>query len=327
MTMTIRLTHLLMLTVATVYCGVGAAADDYPSRTVTMVVPFPAGGATDVIARLIAQRLSDRLKQPFVVENRVGANGAVGSLAVAQSAPDGYKLVMGGVNSHAINDSMLKRPPFNSATSFAPIGLVAEVPIAIVVHSSLGVSNLAELGALARANPGVLAYGSSGVGSPQHLAMELFKATAKLDITHVPYMGGGPQLNDLVSGNIKIGVIGLPPVLQHLAGGKLKALAVVEGKRSQLLPDVPTIAEQGYPGFGVSYWIGLLAPAKTPDAVIRTLSTALDATLDEPQVIAGFRTQGAEILKGSPKAFESLIVSEIPKWSAVVNSIGAKVDN
>ena len=242
-----------------------ASAEPYPTRTVTIVVPFPAGGATDVVARLMGDRLSGSLGKPVVIENRAGANGAIGSAAVAKAEPDGYTLVMGGVNTHAMNDSVMKRPLSNSAADFAPIALIAQIPIAIVMHSSLPVASLADLVAMARAQPGALTYGSSGTGGPHHLAMEMFKSVAKVDIKHVPYRGGNPQLNDLVGGHIKIGVIGFPPVLEHVKAGTLRALAMVEDKRSPMLPDVPTVGEQGFPGFGVSYWMGLLAPAKTSD--------------------------------------------------------------
>lgn len=305
----------------------GAQAQAYPSRAVTIIVPFAPGGATDVVARILGERLSAKLGQSFVIENRAGANGAVGSAAVARAEPDGYTLVMGGVNTHAMNDSMMKRPLYNSATDFAPIGLAADIPIAIVVHSSLGVATLPELIALVRAKPGALSYGSSGTGGPQHLAMEMFKATAKLDIPHVPYRGGGPQLNDLVGGHIKIGSIGLPPVLQHLSAGTLRALAIVDGKRTGLLPDIATVAEQGFPGFSVNYWMGLLAPAKTPPHVIDALSKALASALEEQEVAEGFRKQGAEILRSSPDEFKALIATEIPRWAGVVESVGAKLDN
>ncbi|MCP4619157.1 MAG: tripartite tricarboxylate transporter substrate binding protein [Bradyrhizobium sp.] len=312
---------------AAVASTMGGLAQTYPSRPVTIVVPFAAGGATDVVARLIGERLSVRLGKPFIVENKPGANGAIGSAAVAKAEPDGYTLVMGGVNTHAMNDSVMKQPLYSSTNDFAPIGLVAEIPIAIVVHASLGISTLPEFIKLAKEKPESLTYGSSGTGGPQHLAMEMFKSIAKLDIPHVPYRGGAPQLNDLVAGHIKIGVVGLPPVLPHLTAGTLRALAVVEGKRSELLPDVPTIAEQGFPGFSVNYWMGLLAPARTPNDVIAKLSKELELVLNEPDVASGFRKQGAVILRGSPEEFRKLIASEVPRWASVAENIGAKLDN
>lgn len=318
--------RMLLSILAVVMCSASGLAQTYPTRPITIVVPFAAGGATDVVARLIGERLSAKLGQPVLIENKSGANGAIGSAFVAKAAPDGYMLVMGGVNTHAMNDSVVKPPLYNSMTDFAPIGLIAEIPIAIVVHPSLGVSTLPELIKLVKEKPKTIAYGSSGAGGPHHLAMEMFKSIAKLDMPHVPYRGGAPQLNDLIAGHITVGVVGLPPVLPHLNAGKLRALAVVEGQRSELLPNVPTIAEQGFPGFAVNYWMGLLAPAKTPNDVVARLSKELTLILDEPDVAPALRKQGATILRGSPDEFSKLIASEVPRWAAVVNNIGAAGD-
>ena len=208
-----------------------ATAQTYPSRAITLVVPFPAGGATDVVARVLAKGLSDRVKQPVIIDNRPGANGAIGSAAVAKARPDGYTLVMGGVNTHAMNDSLLKPRPYDSVKDFAPITLTAVIPIALVVNPKLAVTTLQEFVALARSKPSQLSYGSSGTGGPQHLAMELFKLAAGIDIVHVPYKGGSPQLNDLIGGHILIGAIGLPPALPHIDAGKLRALAATDAKR------------------------------------------------------------------------------------------------
>ena len=272
-----------LVLLATAAPSVSAQPASYPTRAVTIVVPFAAGGATDVVARVLAEQLTGRMGQSFLIENRAGANGAIGSAAVAKAAPDGHMLVMGGVNTHAINDGVMRKPLYNSATDFAPVALTSQIPIAIVTHASLGVSSLADLVALAKSQPGRLSYGSSGAGGPHHLAMEMFKLTAGIDISHVPYRGGAPQLNDLVGGHIKIGAIGLPPVLQHVQSGNLKALAMVEKSRSAMLADVPTVAEQGYPGFEVSYWMGVLAPARTPDAVVRTLHDNIATVLSKPE--------------------------------------------
>jgi len=279
------------------------------------------------VARTVGGLLATKLGKPFIIENRPGANGAIGSAAVAKAQPDGYTLVMGGVNTHAMNDSVMRKPLSNSASDFTPIALIAQIPIAIVTHSSLPVSSLAELVAMARGQPGALSYGSSGTGGPHHLAMEMFKAVAKVDIRHVAYRGGNPQLNDLVGGHIKIGVIGLPPAQEHIKAGTLRALAMVEEKRTLMLPDVPTVAEQGFPGFAVTYWMGLLAPAKTPNAVVATLADAVTAILDDPEFVAAMNKQGAEPLRGSPDEFGKLITSEIPRWAAIVEAIGLKLDH
>src|SRR5262245_48899847 len=234
-----------------------AWAQTYPSRPISIVVPFPAGGATDVVARVLAKGLSERFGQPVVVDNRPGANGAIGSASVAKARPDGYTLVMGGINTHAMNDSLIKPRPYDSAKDFAPITLTALIPIAFVVNPQLPVASLQELVAMARSKPRQLSYGSSGTGGPQHLAMELFKLAAGIEIVHVPYRGGAPQLNDLVAGHIPIGSIGLPPALPHIETGKLRALAVTDAKRSGFLPNLPTVAESGFPNFEMSYWLGL----------------------------------------------------------------------
>lgn len=313
--------------VSTIGSIASAQTTPFPNRPVTIVVPFAPGGATDVVARVLAQQLTVRLGQSVQVENRAGANGAIGSAAVAKAAPDGHTLVMGGVNTHAINDGVMRRPLYNSATDFAPVALTSQIPIAIVTHASLGVASLAELVALAKSQPGKLSYGSSGAGGPHHLAMEMFKLTAGIDIAHVAYRGGAPQLNDLVGGHIKIGAIGLPPVLQHVQSGALKALAMVEKSRSALLPDVPTVAEQGYPGFEVSYWMGVLAPARTPEPIVRTLYDNIAAILATPDVRETLKTQGADTATGTPSQFAALIAAEIPRWAAVSRQIGLKLDD
>jgi len=298
------------------------AEQGYPSRPVTIVVPFPAGGATDVVARVLAKGLADRIGQSVVVDNRAGANGAIGSAFVAKARPDGYTLVMGGVNSHAMNDSVIKPRPYDSAKDFSPIMLTAAIPIAFVVHPSLPIATLAELVALARSRPGQLSYGSSGTGGPHHFAMELFKSAAGIVLVHVPYKGGAPQLNDLIGGHIPIGAIGLPPALQHIRDGKLRALALTDATRSALMPDLPTVEELGFPGFAVSYWMGLLAPAGTPRDIINRLHAETAAVLAMPGTKEAFERSGAEVRTSSPDEFRTLIDSEIRKWAIVSQRSG-----
>jgi tripartite-type tricarboxylate transporter receptor subunit TctC len=299
-----------------------ATAQTYPSRTITLVVPFPAGGATDVVARVLAKGLSDRVKQPVIIDNRPGANGAIGSASVAKARPDGYTLVMGGVNTHAMNDSMLKPRPYDSAKDFAPITLTALIPIAFVVNPQLPVATLQELVALARSKPRQLSYGSSGTGGPHHLAMELFKLAAGVDIVHVPYRGGTPQLNDLIGGHILIGSIGLPPALPHIDAGKLRALAVTDAKRSMLLPMLPTVAESGWPSFDVSYWLGLMAPAGTPRDIIDRLAAESVAVLTTSDTREALAKQGAEVVTSTPDEFKKLVENDIVKWSKVIQEAG-----
>jgi len=297
-------------------------AEPYPTRSITIVVPFPAGGATDVVARIVAKGLSDRIGQSVVIDNRPGANGAIGSAFVAKAHADGYTLVMGGVNTHAMNDGLVKPRPYDSAKDFAPIALTAAIPIAFVVHPSLQVTSLGELVALARSRPGQLSYGSSGVGGPHHLAMELFKSAANIDLIHVPYKGGAPQLNDLIGGHILIGSIGLPPAFEHIKAGKLRALALTDAARSTLMPDLPTVAELGFPGFAVSYWMGLLAPANTPRDVIDRLHAETTAVVKAPSTREALAQQGAEIMTSSSDEFKTLVEQEIDKWSKVIQHAG-----
>src|SRR4249919_3087740 len=319
-------TRAILLPIAVVVFGTiitdPATAQPYPSRTITLVVPFPAGGATDVVARILAQGLSDRMKQPVIIDNRPGANGAIGSTAVAKARPDGYTLVMGGVNTHAMNDSLIKPRPYDSAKDFAPITLTALIPIAFVVNPQLPVTTLQELVALARSKPRQLSYGSSGTGGPQQLAMELFKLAAGVDIVHVPYKGGAPQLNDLIGGHILIGSIGLPPALPHIEAGKLRALAVTDAKRSAFLPTLPTVAESGFPNFEMSYWLGLMAPAGTPRDVIDRLAAESVAVLTTPDTRDALAKQGAEVVTSTPDAFKKLVENDIAKWSKVIQDTG-----
>jgi tripartite-type tricarboxylate transporter receptor subunit TctC len=299
-----------------------ATAQTYPSRTITLIVPFPAGGATDVVARVLAKGLSERIGQPVVVDNRPGANGAIGSASVAKARPDGYTLVMGGVNTHAMNDSLIKPRPYDSAKDFAPITLTALIPIAFVVNPQLPVATLQEFVALTRSKPRQLSYGSSGSGGPHHLAMELFKLAAGIDIVHVPYRGGAPQLNDLVGGHILIGSIGLPPALPHIETGKLRALAVTDAKRSVFLPKVPTVAESGFPNFEMSYWLGLMAPAGTPRNIIDRLAAESVAVLTTPDTREALAKQGAEVVTSTPDAFKKLVENDLAKWSKVIQDAG-----
>jgi tripartite-type tricarboxylate transporter receptor subunit TctC len=299
-----------------------ATAQTYPSRTITLVVPFAAGGATDIVARVLAKGLSDRLGQSIVVDNRPGANGTIGTAAVAKARPDGYTLVMGGVNTHAMNDSLVKPRPYDSARDFAPITLTALIPVAFVVNPQLPVTTLQEFVALARSKPKQLSYGSSGTGGPQHLAMELFKLAAGVELTHVPYRGGAPQLNDLLGGHILIGSIGLPPALPHIETGKLRALAVTDAKRSVFLPQLPTVAEAGFPNFEMSYWLGLMAPAGTPRAIIDRLAAESVAVLTTAEAREGLAKQGAEVVTSTPDELKRIVERDIEKWARLIQDAG-----
>lgn len=301
-------------------------AEPYPTRVITIVVPFPAGGATDVVARTIAQGLSERLGQQVIVENRPGANGLIGSTAVAQASADGYTLLMGGVNTQGMNDVLYKNRRYNSLKDFTPIALTSIIPVAFVVHPSLPVNSLQDLVQLAKAQPGKLSYGSSGAGGPHNLAMELFKSIASINIQHVPYKGGAPQMNDLVAGHIKIGAIGLPPALQHIRQGRLRALALSDGKRTSFLPDLPTVAESGYPGFEVNYWLGLFGPAGMPKEIVTKLNTEVVDLLKRPEIREVLAKQGVEIVTSTPEELGSLVAVEIGRWGKVVKDAGISLD-
>jgi tripartite-type tricarboxylate transporter receptor subunit TctC len=303
----------------------GSAAS-YPTRVITLVVPFPAGGATDVVARTLAQGLSERFGQQVIVENRPGANGQIGSVAVAQAKPDGYTLLMGGVNTQGMNDVLYKKRQYDSLKDFTPIALTSIIPVAFVVHPTLPVNSLQDLVQLAKAEPGKLSYGSSGAGGPHNLAMELFKSIAKIDIQHIPYKGGAPQLNDLVAGHIRIGAIGLPPALQHIRQGRLRALAVSDGKRTSFLPDLPTVAESGFPGFEVNYWLGLFGPAGMPRDVVTTLNTEVVDLLKRPDIREIMAKQGVEIVTSTPDELGKMVAMEIGRWGKVVKDAGISLD-
>ena len=315
-----------LLAVSGLAIPTASPAAPYPTKVITIVVPFPPGGATDVVARIIARGLSERVGQQVVIDNRAGANGLIGSAMVAQAAPDGYKLLMGGVNTQGMNDVIYKDRRYDSLKDFSPITLTATIPIAFVVHASMPVSSLQELVALAKKQPGRLSYGSSGAGGPHHLAMELFKSVAGVDIQHVPYKGGAPQLNDLVAGHIEIGAIGLPPALPHIRDGKLRALAVTGSKRTPFLPDVPTVAEAGFPGFEVNYWLGLLGPAGMPDEIVRKLNAEVVDLLNQPNIRELMAKQGVEVVTSTPDELRSLIGLEIERWGKVAKETQLSLD-
>ncbi len=300
--------------------GAPAQQPTWPARAATIVVPFPPGGATDLVARVLAQGLGPRLGQQVVVENRPGANGAVGSAHVARAQPDGHTLVMGGVNTHAMNEAVHRSLPYATLRDFVPAALCAYIPIAVVAHPSVPAETLADLLALARARPGALSYGSAGTGGPHHLAMELLKQAAGIDLVHVPYPGGAPQLTDLLAGRVQVGAIGVSTVLPHLGGpGRPRALAVVGGKRAAALPEVPTVAEAaGLPGFAVEYWLGLFAPAGVPGPVVRRLNAEANAVLGASEVRDGLLRQGAEPATATVEAFARLVAEDVARWAEVV---------
>ena len=303
-----------------------AQAPAYPTKPVRMVVPFPPGGATDLIARDVAQKLSEVWGQSVVVDNRPGAGGNIGTELVAHAAPDGYTLEMGTVGTHAINESLYAKIPFDHVKDFAPVVLVAGVPNVLEVNPALPINSVQELIAYAKANPGKLNFASSGSGTSIHLSGELFKVMAGVEMTHVPYKGSSPALQDLIGGRVQLMFDNLPPSLPQIKAGKLRALAVTSATRAPALPDVPTIAESGLPGFEASSWFGILVPAGTPPAIIAKINGEVVKWLASPEGKEKLAAIGANAAGGTPEDFARHIQAETAKWAKVVKASGAKVD-
>lgn len=301
-------------------------AQTYPTHSIRLIVPFPAGGTTDILARAVAQRLTETLGQAVVVDNRPGAGGNIGSDIVAKSAPDGYTLVMGTVGTHAINPSLYAKMPYDHVKDFVPVVLVAGVPNVLEVNPSLPVHTVADLIKLAKEKPGTINFASSGSGTSIHLSGELFKTMAGVDMTHVPYKGSAPAITDLIGGQVQVMFDNLPSSLAQIKAGKLRAIAVTSLKRAPALPDVPTISESGLPGFEASSWFGILAPAGTPPAVIARINHEVNQWLQSADAREKLLAQGAEAAGGTPDKFASHIRVESEKWAKVVKASGAKAD-
>jgi tripartite-type tricarboxylate transporter receptor subunit TctC len=301
-----------------------AHAEVYPAKPIRMIVAYPPGGGTDIVGRTIAQKLGETLGQSVVVENRGGASGNIGTEIAARAAPDGYTVLMGNVAPNAINVSLFKNLPFDPVADFAPVSLVASTPNILVVHPSTPARTVKEVVALARSRPGTLNFASAGVGSSSHLAGELFRILAGADIVHVPYKGAGPAMVDVLSGQVQLYFATMPAAMPHVKSGKLVPIAVTSLKRSQALPDVPTIAESGVPGYEASTWYGLLAPAGTPKDIVATLSAAAVRALTSPDLKERFKTLGAEPVGNTPEQFRKLIETEHRTWTKVIRDSGAK---
>jgi tripartite-type tricarboxylate transporter receptor subunit TctC len=295
-----------------------ALAQDYPTKPIRWIVPFPPSGGGDMIIRLIGQKLTERLGQPVVVENRTGAGGNVGTEVVARAAPDGYTLLMANVAPMAINVSVYKKLPYNPVRDFAPITMVASFPNVLVIHPSVPAHTLKELITLARARPGELSYASAGRGSTTHLAGEFFNTRAGVNLPHVPYKGGGPALIDVMAGHVTLYFGSMPASLPHIRSGRLWGLAVTSLKRSEVAPNIPAVAESGFPDFEAVTWIGAVAPAGTPSPVVTLLNREIVTILRLPDVSEKLIAQGAEPLTATPDAFATYIRSEIEKWAKVV---------
>jgi tripartite-type tricarboxylate transporter receptor subunit TctC len=304
-----------------------AAAQNYPVRPVRIVAPFAPGGSTDVLTRLTAQKLNARWKQSVVVENRVGASGRIGAEYVAKSVPaDGYTLLMAGAP-HAIGVSLFTKIGYDLVRDLAPIGLVATFPSVIVAHPSLPAKSVKDLIALARSRPGQIDFGSPNIGSPNHLAMELFKTMAHVNMTHIPYKGGsGQMVGDLLAGHVQLASMGFPPAIPQIQNGRLRAIAVTGARRSPLLPDVPTVSEAGLPGFEVNSWYGLFGPAGLPPDLRTQLSGDVGAILGDADLKERLAKLGAEPAPLPGEQFGRFVESEIAKWAKVVKASGARAD-
>jgi tripartite-type tricarboxylate transporter receptor subunit TctC len=313
---------LLLALWATALYTTNAAAQTYPSKPVRMIIPFPPGGSNDVVGRMIAFQLSERLGRQVVAENQGGAGGIIGTDLVARSAPDGYTLLLISV-AHAFGASMYKLP-YDSIAAFAPVALLGTGPVVLAVTANLPVNSLKDLIALAREKPGQLNYASAGVGSFQHLASSLFKLQSGLDIVHIPFKGGGPAMMDVVAGNTQIVIGSLIQTLPQIKSGRLKALGVGSAKRVPALPDLPTISEGGVPGYEATNWWGIVAPAGTPRPVIDKLHTEILAILATSETKKRFETEGGEAVQMSSDDFGRFIASETVKWAKVVKAAGIK---
>jgi tripartite-type tricarboxylate transporter receptor subunit TctC len=302
-----------------------AAQGAYPSKPIRMIVPYPPGGPTDVLGRIVAQKLSESLGQQVVVENRPGASGMIGSEVVAKAAPDGYTLLT-NASIHVINPSLYPKMNFDALRDFTPISLIAQVPLILVVNPGLPVKSVPELIALAKAQPNRLNFGSSGNAAAPHLAGESFKIATGVQMQHVPYKGSAPALTDLIGGQVQLIFDSMPSAMPHVKSGRVRALAVTTAKRSPTVPDLPTIAESGVPGFDISTWYGVWAPAGTPKDIVNKIAAEIAKALHQPAVRERLAALGAEPVGNTPEEFAAYCQSELAKWSKIVRESGAKAD-
>jgi len=306
--------------------AVCAQAQGYPNKPVRMIVGFPPGGGTDVVARVISQKLTEWWGQAVTVENRAGATGTIGADVVAKSAPDGYTLIMGHVNSHAIAPNLFAKLPYDPIKDFAAVAYVGYVPNVLAVHPSIQAKSVKELVALLKAKPGQLNYASSGNGSTQHLAGELFKQLTGTSIVHVPYKGSGDAIKDLLAGVVAMNFDTMPPVLPHIQAGKLRGLAISTPKRVAQLPEVPTFAEEGIIGFDVANWYGVMAPAGTSREIVQKLNTDINRAMQVPEVRVRLEAVGTQMREQSAADFEAYMKAEVAKYAKLLKDIGVRIE-
>ena len=309
---------------AVLLAAVPALSQEFPTKPVRLIVPYSAGGATDVVARIMAQKLPEFLGQPVVIDNRPGAGGLIGTDTVAKAAPDGYTLLTASTP-HVILPHLHKRIPFDALKDFAPVMQFGDQPYALTIHPSLGVTSVKELIALAQKQPGKINYASSGNGGAQHMFAALFVSMAKIDMVHIPYKGSGPARADLLGGQVKLGCLGIASVLANHKAGQLRILAVTSAKRSPEIPDIPSIAET-LPGYSASLWQGLAVPRGTPAAVIERLRRDVTRTMESPDVKSAFERSGTYVVVSNPKVFGDMLKVELDKWGKVAREINLRVD-
>jgi tripartite-type tricarboxylate transporter receptor subunit TctC len=317
--MRVRVFALLSLVTGAVF------SQTYPAKPIRLIVPFPPGGSNDIVGRMVGTQLGERLGQSVVVDNRGGAGGTIGTDMAAKAAPDGYTLLLISV-AHAFNPAMYRKLPYDPEKAFAPVGMVAAGPVALMVHPAVPAHTVQELIALVKASPGRFNYATAGVGSFQHLSSALFKLQSGLDIVHIPFKGGGPAMADTIAGNTQITIGSLIQMLPHIRSGRLKALGVGSAKRVPALPDLPTISEAGVPGYEATNWWGIVAPAGTPAPIVERLYKALTEAQNNPEAKKYFDNEGATIVRMSTEEFGKFMVSETNKWEQVVKKGGIKAE-
>lgn len=301
-------------------------ADAYPSKPIRVIVGFAPGGSADITARTVGQKLSELLGQPVVVDNRSGASGIIGSELTARAAPDGYTLLEATMTTHGIGPNLYQKLPYDPIKSFEPIVLMVRIPLVMFAHTSVPATNVKDLVTVLKANPGKYRYATAGNGSPPHLAAELFKLKAGVDLLHVPYKGTGAAVPDVVAGQVHFMIDGPPPFLGHVKAGRVRALAAANPKRLAQLPEVPTFAESGYSGMEAGLWYGMLAPRGTPRDVINRLNAAINKALQQPDVRERFAASSVEVIGGTPKEFGGYIASEIKRWGEVARAAKIRIE-
>jgi len=314
------------LAVGAVLAALPAGAQTFPNRTITLVVPFAAGGSTDIVARIVGQKMGDILGQNVIIENRAGAGGSVGGAAVAKAAPDGYTILMGTISTHAINPAVLKNSPTDPVKDFAPISLLVDVPSVLVVTNEFPAKNAKELIEVLKANPDKYSYASSGVATPQHLGGELFKTMTGTKMQHIPYRGGGPALQDVVSGKVAMIFDNLPSSAEMIRAGKVRAIGITVMKRSPAFPDLPTIDESGLPGFVNYSWNALFAPANTPKDVVARLNAAANQAIADPVVAKKLADLSAVPVGSTPDELGEHVKRELAKWGPIAKATGASLE-